>query len=411
MEYTSDTESSDGFHLWSAVTIIGAATKRQVSLKLGQFTIFPNHYTIIVGPSGARKSAAVGIVEKLAQQSGIRKFSDKITGAALIKDLSEGMEKKVDVANGTVELTSPLLIYSSELGVFMGPDAYGSGVIADLTDLYDCPAKWEKKTVSRGAESVMGPYVSMLAASTPQTIKDVIPAPSVGQGFTSRIIFVWGGRRRKRVPIPDYDEGHKMLERNLVHDLKEISKLSGEFHFSQAALRLYKRHYNERPEPEDEYEDERLRGYSSRKDVHLLKLAMVLSLADNDSLELSERDISGAIEGINWLDQGFPSVFAGVGRSAAAEDCSRIYREVDLDTRKFGFATYSNIIRKNYNNLNSQEVDLVLKTLLEGGAIVEAYKKDTKGRFVRTFVTGEGKDVWGQKMTRLPRRFTDGENR
>src|SRR5258706_15425508 len=166
MEFTRDTESPDAYHFWSAATIIGAASKRQVYLNLNYFQIYPNMYTIIVGPSGARKSAAVALVSKIAEKAAIRKFSDKVTAAALIKDLSEATEKHV--IGTTVELTSPVFIYSSELGVFMGPDAYGSGVISDLTDLYDCPGKWEKKTVARGAETIMGPFVSMLAATTPQ---------------------------------------------------------------------------------------------------------------------------------------------------------------------------------------------------------------------------------------------------
>ena len=401
MEFTHDTESPDAYHFWSGVTIIGAATKRQVFLNLNYFQIYPNHYVIIVGPSGARKSAAVGLAAKIVAQAGIKKFSDKITAAALIKDLSEASEKRV--SDGIVELTSPLLIYSSELGVFMGPDAYGSGVISDLTDLYDNPAQWEKKTIARGSETVLGPYVSLLAASTPQTLKDVIPSQSVGQGFTSRIIFVWGGGRRKKAPIPVWDEGHTMLEAQLIHDLKEISKVSGVFQFSPGGLRLYKQHYLARPEPEEEYEDERLRGYSSRKDIHTLKLAMVLSLADNDSLVITEREMAGAIEAINWLDQGLPNVFSGVGSSATAEDVSRIFREIDVDTRKFGYATHQVIVRKNYHYLNAQEVGIVIKTLVEGGAISEEFRTDPgSGRFTRCYRAIDN-NFLNQFMTNFPK--------
>jgi len=401
MEFTHDTESPDAYHFWSGVTIIGAATKRQVLLNLNYFQIYPNHYVIIVGPSGARKSAAVGLAAKIVAQAGIKKFSDKITAAALIKDLSEASEKRV--SDGIVELTSPLLIYSSELGVFMGPDAYGSGVISDLTDLYDNPAQWEKKTIARGSETVLGPYVSLLAASTPQTLKDVIPSQSVGQGFTSRIIFVWGGGRRKKAPIPVWDEGHTMLEAQLIHDLKEISKVSGVFQFSPGGLRLYKQHYLARPEPEEEYEDERLRGYSSRKDIHTLKLAMVLSLADNDSLVITERGMAGAIEAINWLDQGLPNVFSGVGSSATAEDVSRIFREIDVDTRKFGYATHQVIVRKNYHYLNAQEVGIVIKTLVEGGAISEEFRTDPgSGRFTRCYRAIDN-NFLNQFMTNFPK--------
>lgn len=377
MEFTRDTESPDSYHFWSGATIIGAATKRQCFLNLNYFQIYPNLYSIIVGPSGARKSAAVSLASKIADKAGIRKFSDKITAAALIKDLSETTEKYV--IGTEVEFSSPLLIYSSELGVFMGPDAYGSGVISDLTDLYDCPTNWEKKTISRGSESVLGPFVSMLAASTPQTLKDVIPPASVGQGFTSRIIFVWGGGRRKKAPIPVWDEGHTMLERNLVHDLKEISKVRGLFRFDGGGLRLYKENYLDRPEPEDEYEDERLRGYSSRKDIHTLKLAMVLSLADSDALIINEQHMAAAIESIKWIDSGLANVFSGHGNSATAEDAARIFREIQKACgRGAGYAKYPDLVKSNYRHLNSQEIDIVLATLLNAGAIDEVIMRDPK---------------------------------
>src|SRR3990167_5225044 len=144
MEFTRDTESPDAYHFWVGATLISSMTKRQVYVDMNFFRIYPNLYTILVGPSGARKSAAADLGMATAEAVGIKKFSDKITGAALIRDLSEASEKRVDEKKGEVELCSPIMIYASELGVFMGPDAYGSGVIADLTDLYGCPNKWEK---------------------------------------------------------------------------------------------------------------------------------------------------------------------------------------------------------------------------------------------------------------------------
>ncbi|KKL23906.1 hypothetical protein LCGC14_2420760, partial [marine sediment metagenome] len=62
MEYTLDTESPDTYHFWTALTMLGASTKRQVWLDMKMLgPVFPNFYVILVGPSGARKSAAAGI--------------------------------------------------------------------------------------------------------------------------------------------------------------------------------------------------------------------------------------------------------------------------------------------------------------------------------------------------------------
>ena len=384
MEFTTDTESPDAYHFWVGASLISAATKRQVYLDMNYFKIYPNLYVILIGPSGARKSIATSIGMGIAEEAGIKKFSDKITGAALIRDLSEASEKRVDDKKGEVELCSPIMIYASELGVFMGPDAYGSGVIADLTDLYDCPTKWEKKTISRDSEMVIAPYVSMLAASTPQTLKDVIPTGAVGQGFTSRILFIWAGGRRKKVPIPNWGIEHEAIKRSLIHDLGEISKVRGIFKFSSQGLLEYQRNYLSRLEPEEEFEDERLRGYASRKDIHTLKLAQIMSLSDGDSLTITEKEIEGAVDAIKWLDIGLQSVFSGHGGSASSEDVVRVFKQIEHGTNKVGSINHAELMKRNYYALNAQDFGLVLQTLREAGAIEEMMSNE-KGNIVKKY--------------------------
>lgn len=382
MEYTRATESPEAYHFWTAVTVLGAATARQVSLNFNYFTIFPNFYTILVGPSGVRKSAAAGIGMRLAEEAGIKKFSDKITGAALIKDLAECTVKRINGTN--IQLCSPMLIYASELGVFMGPDAYSSGVVADLTDLYDCPKKWEKKTISRGTEEIIAPYVSLFAATTPTSLKACIPPDAVGQGFTSRILFIWASKRKQRVPLPEFDAGTKMLEVNLVKDLQHIAGLRGTFEFTTRGFETYRNHYLSRPEPEEEFEDERLRGYASRKDMHLLKLCMALSVADRDDLTITEKDVDAAIDAFKWLDEGLTSVFAGQGSSAQSLDTIRIYEQIQKASRGGGKISFADLLKRNYNYMSRDAVYAVLITLIDSGAVKEE-QKNIGGQLLRYY--------------------------
>jgi len=382
MEYTRATESPEAYHFWTAATILGAATARQVSLDFNYFTIFPNFYTILVGPSGVRKSAAAGIGMRLAEAAGIKKFSDKITGAALIKDLAECTVKRI--TGNVVQLCSPMLIYASELGVFMGPDAYSSGVVADLTDLYDCPRKWEKKTISRGTEEIIAPYVSLFAATTPTSLKACIPPDAVGQGFTSRILFIWASQRKQRVPYPEFDAGTKMLEVNLVKDLQHISELRGTFSFTTRGFDTYRSHYLSRPDPEEEFEDERLRGYASRKDMHLLKLAMALSVADRDDLTISEKEIEAAIEAFRWLDEGLAHVFAGQGSSTQSLDVVRVYEQIQKASRGNGKISFGDLMKRNYNYMSHEGLMAVLVILIDSNAIKEE-TKNLGGAFTRWY--------------------------
>lgn len=384
LEFTAETESPACYHYWVGATLISAMTRRQVYLDLNMFKVFPNIYTILVGPSGARKSIATSIGIEIAKQVGIRRFSDKITGAALINDLSKALDKRVIPSNGketgggAIEFFSPMMIYASELGVFLGHDAYGSGVIADLTDLYDCPAPWEKKTISRGTETVEAPYITMLAASTPQTLKDVIPPGAVGQGFTSRILFIWGDGRRKRVPIPIWGHGQEMLRNNLIADLKKIGNLRGTFSFTPQALELYTKNYNSALDPEEEYEDERLRNYASRKHIHTLKLAQICALAAHDELIIDADNWEAADEAIKWLDRGLGNVFAGHGAANNSQDVIRVFKQIQAASAKVGYVSYPDLLKRNYSYLNISDFASVMNTLVEMNAVTEAVGHDPK---------------------------------
>ena len=386
VEYTADTESPACYHYWTGCTILSAALKKNVFLDMNMMKVYPNIYVILVGPSGARKSTATNVGIELARQVGLKWFSDKITGAALIRDLSKAVEKVITggsanmAANGggtEIELVSPMLIYASELGVFLGHDAYGSGVIADLTDLYDCRPEWKKTTISRGDEIIPGPYVTMLAASTPQTLKDTIPAGAVGQGFTSRIFFVWGDKRRKRVPIPIWGTGQEMLRNNLVADLKKIMRLRGTFKWTPEGLKCYIDFYEKALEPEEEYDDERLRNYASRKHIHAIKLAQLASVAERDDLLITPNDWAVAMDAINWLDKGLSNVFAGHGAATNSQDVIRIFRQVEAATVRAGFISYAELLKRNYSYLNLQDFAGVVNTLLEMNAIQEAVAHDS----------------------------------
>jgi len=396
MEFTRDTESPDAFHFWSCATVIGAATRRQVLFDMAFFRIYPNLFTFLVGPSGARKSVAAEIAMELGESIGIKKFADRITGAKLAEDLANTNYKRINPKTNEVTITSPMMIYASELGVFLGADAYKSGTISDLTDLYDCRPKWTKSTKMHGTNEVIAPYITMLAGTTPQTLKDVIPYNAIGQGFTSRVCFVWGPGRRKRVPVPEWGPGQDFMKKSLIEDLSHIAELEGKFRFSQEGRTTYDKYYMSRPEAEEEFEDERLRGYSSRKDIYLIKLGMILSLARNDSLILEKEDMDGAAEVLNWMDQGLPNVFAAIGRSAISEDVVRVLKQIEQATLKLGFATHSEILKRNYHQLNASEFAIVIETLRQSDAIEEILTRSPANKVMKVY-----KFISAEPLTRI----------
>src|SRR3546814_16284416 len=55
MAMVEDTESPRLFHLWSAITGAAAALGRRCFFQLGPITVYPNHYTLLVGTPASRR--------------------------------------------------------------------------------------------------------------------------------------------------------------------------------------------------------------------------------------------------------------------------------------------------------------------------------------------------------------------
>ena len=100
-------------------------------------------------------------------------------------------------------------------------------MLSDLTTLYDCPDTWTKETATQGCPVIPGAYVCMLAASTAQGLSDTIPSGTVGQGFTSRLIFACSDYALKRVEEKPWGKKQQKLFAALQSDFVLISKCRG----------------------------------------------------------------------------------------------------------------------------------------------------------------------------------------
>lgn len=81
------------------------------------------------------------------------------------------------------------------------------------------------------------PLLSLLGCTTPTNISEAMPSAAIGEGFTSRIIFVYGGKKYKSVRRPKAFD--PTLEARIEKRLSHIHyKLAGKFTESDAAREL-----------------------------------------------------------------------------------------------------------------------------------------------------------------------------
>jgi hypothetical protein len=392
-EYTKQSESPEPFHLWVGMSAISAALRRHVWIKQGHYTIYPNIYVVLVAPSGqCKKSTALNIGLRLIRQvPGVVIESNKLTPQSLIHTLSGGMisvtqnqgpagpqtpeelkeavrqhAASISTKNGSIILTTECtaVIASTELSVTIGKDAEQNGLLGLLTDLYDCHDHWSYNTRGRGREELENVYLTILAATTPNWLGNSIPIDAIGDGFTSRILFVSQLKRRHDNPRPTLSPEEVLLGKILIEDLKHIAGLRGEMNLTPEADKYYDSWYRNRPKSDL---DERFNGYLERKPDHLLKIAGLVSISASDRLIIEKKHIDMSLELLAMLETNMPNAFRGQGQHS--KDIDRILQLLEASTN---FAmSFPELCQKSYRYQSVQELQASLDMMRSAGMVTD----------------------------------------
>ncbi|KKL65400.1 hypothetical protein LCGC14_2155370, partial [marine sediment metagenome] len=156
IDYTNSSEPPFLFHLFSCLTMTGATIGRRVWFDMAYFKIFPTMATIIVGPSGLKKTTAADIaIGILRDMELIKVYAEKLTPEYLIEDMK-------DMAQG--------LIYAPEMIVLLNKKKYMEGIVPLIGRLLDNPERIEVGTISRKKTILTDVAISTLYCSIPDWI-------------------------------------------------------------------------------------------------------------------------------------------------------------------------------------------------------------------------------------------------
>lgn len=357
LSYTAESESPEEYHLWTAISVIAGVLKRQVFFDMGYFLLYPNMYTVLVGPPGrCKKSTAMRIGRDILKAHPASKFTaDSTTREKLIINLTQAYK------DGASAMTA----HSTEFATML--TSSGMDMVVFLTDIFDCPPVWEHDTKSGGKNTIKAPYLNLLGATTPDWISRAMPLDTIGVGLTSRIIFVYQDTPREADPIPKLTDAQKALAGLLVTDLIALSTLSGEFRLDDEADRIHREWYRPhvlRPNPTG---DPRLAGYYERKQTHVLKLSMILAASKREGLVITAQDFNDAMAILARTEQRMQRVFSGVGKNPIHADKEAVLEAI-IAAGENGLSMGEALARFNYS-LRKDELAEVLETLIIIGAV------------------------------------------
>lgn len=374
LAYTEGHESTVRVRKWCCLSIIAAALERRVWIDRGYYTLFPNLYTFIIGRSGlVKKSTSTAIaVNLLRELPAIRIMSEKLSATALIHQLSKS-GKKYFYKNQKIN-QSPLFAYASELSVFM-TEVWGN-ITELLTTFYDCQPNdstkpWVYKTMAHSEMQIFGPCLNILGASTKAWLKKCIPRSEMEGGFTSRIIFVVEENLPDNlVAWPEISAENEKMKRSLIHDLKLIGQLVGEFQIEPDAKETFTKWYNHHMRhvlPKNT--DPRMIGYLSRKGDLILKIAMVRSVSKLGDLIMTKEDLLWASEEIDSLERDWLLAFDNVGITGS------IAYEVLNSIRSRGIISKHEFWKAMTTIYPADKINEALMDLMESGEVTETIVK------------------------------------
>lgn len=319
LAYTNENESPEEYHKWVALNTIAGALEHKAFFDMQYFLLYPNLYTVLVGPAGrCKKSTAMRIGRGiLSEIPNINFTADSTTRERLIQDMSQAFR------DGHSSLTA----YSSEFATML--TSSGMDMVIFLTDIYDCPLPdWQHKTKTGGTSKIKAPYFNLIGATTPDWIAKAMPLDTVGIGLTSRIIFVYQDTPRVRPPFPVLSPEQKALRPLLIQDLASMAQIIGEYKFDEEAKKHYEKWYETRIEAPNTSGDPRLNGYFERKPMHVIKVAMIIAASFRDELVMTLDDLRSSFMLIDEVESKMSKVFANVGKNPLTVDYDEIHAAI-----------------------------------------------------------------------------------
>lgn len=265
------------FHVWACFSLVAACVADRVYFyKFRDRPLYPNLYTVLVGPSGLGKGEAIDTAMKFVAGNGkVNYYEGRATAARLVDHLAK-LSKQQDAAH--------MYLVTPELKMAVGTGALAEDFVLKMTEWYKGRAEIQDGTRTAGNSVIKNLCMNWIAGTTRAWMLESLSRSAVEGGFLGRTLTIellkYPDKRHRRPTYPeDYDEVYAHLRARV----KMLTHTEGEMVLTTAAERVEQEWYENRPRPADES----LWPTWKREHDLMLKLAMVLSLMDSSDLVIT----------------------------------------------------------------------------------------------------------------------------
>lgn len=329
--------------------------------------LYPNLYTILVGHPGVGKTRTIMSGRKfLAELPEFHIAPTSMKMASLVDALLAAKRTIIQLPEPAIEFNSMTLVVD-EWTAFM--HAFDDELVGGLTTFYDVVVPYEHHRRGKDIRiRIPKPQLNILAGSTPGNLVKFMPDFAWDQGFASRLILVYSG---ERLSGDDFAYRRRDLPPEMVHDLKLIYSLTGEFTVEESYRKAVAewRSGDEQPKPTHP----KLVHYTTRRRAHIYKLSMVASVDNGNTLRLTEREFRVALGWLEEAELNMPSIFTEGATSVDARAMDEIR---DYVARQGKPVSEHRIVHFASNIVAAHNIIRVLHIMQVSGRLVAVGKND-----------------------------------
>lgn len=379
---TEPIESPGLYKKWVAISTLAAVLEQKVWVQTSS-PMYPNLYTFLAGPPGVGKSRIIDVARDLIDFLPDPYIAPTSVNAASIIDAISECKRSLSITTSspsgpitTSHEYNSMAILVGEFGTFMSQ--YDDDLMAILTDFYNVRPYGQRRRGGQLKITIPRPQLNILIGTTPSNLMKFMPENAWGQGFASRILFIYSDQKDI---VDDFAPRPDIITTDLIHDLGIINRLVGQFSVTPE----YQSDVNRWREADENHPAKpthpRLQHYNSRRKEHLYRLSMVSAIDRGDHLILDHNDF---VRGLGWLieaEQFMPRIFDGSGSADSA-----VMDEVWHLVHRSGPLGEGQIIRYIRQRVPAFAVAKILEVMVQS-SMLKVLATNRQG--VRTFAAGD----------------------
>lgn len=368
MEHTQHSEAPEKFHKWTAISTIAGALRRKVWIDMGYFQWSPNFFILLIAPAGiVNKSTTSNLGMSILRELPFINFGPSSGSWQAIIAKMASCQESFKLPNGDEMPMAAITIDASELGTLLDPR--NREMVDVLVDLWDGKSGvWEKIAKTTDDDRIENPWINLIGCTTPSWVAENFTEYFTGGGLASRIVFIYGENKKQLVAYPQrrIPVTFKQERQALIHDLKIISSLAGEFEISEEAFEWgetwYKSHH---ASDHSHIASDKFSGYLARKQTHVHKLAMILSISESNELIITRDHLKKAVEEVTILEDEMALIFSQMNKDAEMALASDIL----IVIRKTGKIQKSILYREFMKIINYDTYERILRSLINSDLV------------------------------------------